>query len=86
MSHCARNFCEYCDSESFACAPGFLLFSLGTGCEISNEAKKNLKGKVTAMERSAGSAEGKCRDFVMGTGRNIKGIIYAVYRNSWLLA
>lgn len=65
---------------------GFCCIPLGRGCEISNEAKKNLKEKVTAMERSAGSAEGKCRDFVMGTERKIKDIIYAVCRNSYLLA
>lgn len=41
---------------------GFCCIPLGRGCEISNEAKKNLKEKVTVMERSAGSVEGKCRD------------------------
>lgn len=85
MSHLVLNFCAYFDFESFAYAPGFLPYSLGRGCEISNEAKNNLEGKVTAMERSACCIEGKCRGFVMGRGRKIKGIIYTVYRNSCLL-
>lgn len=65
---------------------GSCCIPLGRRCEISDGAKKNLKEKVTVMERSAGSVEGKCRGFVMGTGRKIKDILYAVYRrNSCLL-
>lgn len=36
--------------------------------------KKNLKEKVTVVESSVGSVGGKCRDFVVGTRREIKDI------------
>lgn len=39
---------------------GSCCIPLGRRCEISDGAKKNLKEKVTVMERSAGSVEGKC--------------------------
>lgn len=47
--------------------------------------KPRLREKVTVTGSRAGGVEGKCRGFGKGAGIKIKGVIYAVYRNSCLL-